>query len=331
MLSLISAKETTFENLEVADCTRTAVAIISATHHDGNDIDPVQKEAGQLTVTFSDVYFRNNTASHQKTSAGAISAGKDVNVRISRCRFRENRGSQGGAVYFAGVSLLVGDSSFRKNSARNGGGAIFANSSRDGDPSEPRLSIARSNFSMNQALGNESCQHLYEQPVNRQDSLSIPCPAGGAIYASNWDSISIEDSLFSDNVAVATGGAMQLHRNRGLTIERCQFISNAVRQPSWSGPASLQRGGALSIFKDRDGSSTVVKDSAVVRNKAEHGGALHFVGHQGVSLRVTQCRFRHNRATSEGGAIVLRDVVTSTIEGSSFVNNSASDGGALFL
>lgn len=103
-----------------------------------------------------------------------------------------------------------------------------------------------------------------------------------------------------------------------------------------SGEVANRAGGALAIF---DADDIEIESCSFEENAAHEGGAL--VAKNVRRLVITGCRFHKNEAVGSanrmapGGAVFLQNCADSTIRGSEFVENAASDryscGGALYV
>lgn len=100
-----------------------------------------------------------------------------------------------------------------------------------------------------------------------------------------------------------------------LTIDDCGFVNNH----------SDLHGGAICTF---DVSANIV-NTHFVTNSAMSGGAVS-VQHFGSGGRILGCRFDGNSATERGGAVEFISSLRVDVEFSTFVNNVADQGGALY-
>ena len=239
-------------------------------------------------------------------------------IKVSSSRFRtisavdSVSGLGGGAFVFRSTSvweltstLSFTDCDFLFNAA-NAGAAIFVSS-------KAHVSVRNSLFEGNEARNGD----------------------GGAIFIQKAFSatLSVYDSQFTYNYAI-NGGAIAV--TNALTTLNCTFQHNVASS----------FGGAIAFL---DGPITIegrhaqndIQNSTFADNRAQdNGGAIGGVGKRGTML-ITSCHFYRNHATgniaviavgsllSHGGAIAtIQDL---TIQGSTFNNNLASSGGALFL
>lgn len=167
--------------------------------------------------------------------------------------------------------------------------------------------------------------------------LHLELPKGGSAV--------LKRLTFERCLSTATPGGAVYFRPDGparLEIEECVFTRNVGR---WGGAVSmggegheailrgcLFRGNVATVFDGGavhlGGTPALVERCQFLENVAPHGGALHtFHG----SAEIRGCLFDSNQtmAAGRGGAISARHGIR--IVGTTFVNNSARTGGALFL
>eukprot|EP00898_Chlorokybus_atmophyticus_P004747 jgi/Chlat1/5273/Chrsp336S04997 len=195
--------------------------------------------------------------------------------------------------------------------------------------------------------------------------------SGGAMACNNGGKLHVEESLFEGNSATSEDGGAILLKFCSFAATRCNFTRNfsggnsgAIHVGSWSrdgvdtettpptltscnfiGNAAQFSGGAV-----ESAHRLLITASTFVSNQAADGGAIcntaleHYA--QGTTiagvryiadsmLNVTQCTFRNNSCTQDGrsctGGAIQNDLGNTTIIGSTFINNSASFGGGLFI
>lgn len=177
--------------------------------------------------------FLNNTATK---SGGAIYV---VDYMESfKSYFRGNEASYGGGVFKENYEKASFHSDvFVSNTARSDGGGIFT---------DQFISIWNCSFKSNKANGEggairAQALNVYrgiEQSVNDYCAFrSNNAKKGGAIYTEvlvddeNFDAGNLTYCLFSENVAVESGGAVYIDRKsseKKITIKQCRFLSNQV-------------------------------------------------------------------------------------------------------
>jgi len=161
---------------------------------------------------------------------------------------------------------------------------------------------------------------------------------GGAI--NNNGSLTLNGCTFTDNNAIASGGAVYNDNGGSLTVIDCTFTGNTVNMTGGNG-------GAIHNYNTLN-----VDGSSFTGNSANCGGAI-YTDYAGTSI-VTDSTFTGNTATANGGAIDNRGILTSnsntftnniaminyggaisnsgtlTVNGNTFTGNTADSGGAIF-
>ncbi|MCL2115059.1 MAG: hypothetical protein FWH29_02430 [Methanobrevibacter sp.] len=273
-----------------------------------------------------------------QTWGGAIGVGGGE-VNITNSKFIDNYASTyGGAVASSGGTIRIIGSTFYNNSAGSYGGAVA--SSATGSVITVNNSYFYSNNVRNTngyggALGSTGgTLSIYNCELMHNEAASY---GGAAGLSANTATIRVENSNVFNNSA-SIGGAFG---SRGGTIN---LLNSTLRENRAS-----TFGGAVGI----DGSGTVVvNDSIIDSNSAgTYGGAIGLNGGNlnttgsnytfniagtyggaiGSSSRfyVNYCNFFNNSASTNGGAIgsTGTGTITTTIFGSSFVNNYAVGNG----
>ena len=110
---------------------------------------------------------------------------------------------------------------------------------------------------------------------NSAKSLPHKMVYGGAISSSDRSNITVQQSLFKENTATYSGGAIDMQKTRGSFVN-CTFERNFIKYR----PENRAFGGA--IFAESCS-----------------------------YLRMHQCIFRENRATTTGGATLILDSQSS--------------------
>ena len=114
--------------------------------------------------------------------------------------------------------------------------------------------------------------------------------SGGALRVSN-STVTIDKSVFDGNTAKVAGGAITVDNASTLTVNNSVFTNNVV------GKGKTGHGGAVYV----SGTSQVnVTSSEFTGNKAGHGGAFYI---QGQTATFTDTVFTNNEAYEYGGAL----------------------------
>lgn len=178
------------------------------------------------------------------------------------------------------------------------------------------------------------------------DGSSSGYPGGGGVY--NQGMLTISNSTFSGNLADrGCGGAIFNDWNSTLTISNSLFSDNtvtytrefyrgggvicnlgggtvAITNSTFSGNSSTGEAGGGSIFND---GTLSVNNSVFSENIAENGkgGGIKDLG----LLTVSNSTFSDNIAGSDGGGIYSESFDTLTIRNSTFSGNNAYRGGGI--
>lgn len=170
---------------------------------------------------------------------------------------------------------------------------------------------------------------------------------GGAIYC-NAQKLTINNCTFSENSVYSKGSHIYLTENANeIIINNTKFNNGKISSNSG-------QGSAIYILSE---SNVIISNSNFYNNKAINGGALNINGIIS-TLKITNNKFNHNIATSNGGAIAfttntvnnlvmnnnrydfnnatsnggaIYSLVKINEENSNFTNNNASNAGALYL
>lgn len=94
----------------------------------------------------------------------------DCDISIKNCRFIENFGSRGGALYLSKVTLSIDGSKFIRNKAKNNGGAIYIRESIDD----------------------------YKSEIKRSCFIDNACGVNGTSFYGYWADVILRDSCFSE-------------------------------------------------------------------------------------------------------------------------------------
>ena len=277
-----------------------------------------------------DCAFLRITAPTAKGGALYI-GGENAPHVFERCRFEDNTGDWGGAVYAYPEGPAFIECTFLNNHSGVFGGAVYAY--------RRYQSYDRCTFEGNSATRE-----------------------GGALWSTDGG-LTLTDCTFTDNHvddALAEGGAVQIDGGVS-TVLRCRFIGNSAR-----GSSAHAHGGALrlvgtngvstiqdcsfegnSAWVDDDlalGGALYVGDAHVIGNTfignsasgqtaaaRVHGGAVDLHGQGG---RFESNIFEGNSATGidpKGGAVWLESLGVHLV-GNTFLNNTCSEqGGAVYI
>ena len=290
--------------------------------------------------SFVNCTFERNSAKslqNKKKGGGAIFSGDRSNITVEESLFKENTATySGGAIDMQKTRGSFVNCTFERNSAKSlplkmvYGGAI---SSRD----KSNITVQESLFKENTATycgGAIDMQKTRGSFVNctfernSAKSLQNKMTGGGAIFSRDKSNITVQESLFKENTATYSGGAIDMQKTRGSFVN-CTFERNSAKSLS----DKISFGGAIS---SRVKSNITVQESLFKENTATYcGGAIHIQKTRGSFVN---CTFERNSAKSLsdkisfGGAISLHDRSNITVQESLFKENTATYiGGAIHI
>lgn len=266
-----------------------------------------------------------------------------VQALVEECNFTENRvNGAGAAIYCTSCDLTISSSGFQDNTAEFGGGAVFLS---DGFPT---LQITNSSFINNRVRSGQENGELRQANSLPLESLRyftfrFPEGSGGAIGTDSAASVSIEESTFRRNRAPAGGALSSIFEGQSsndregsslkVEISDCTFEDNEARtgRRNEDGDSEYYLGGAIYLLSSATDLSWTIVRSAVVGNRARHGGGVHMATLRSVKPRIENCLFEGNEASGAGGGLLARNTGSIQLEGTFFSNNTAGFGGGIML
>ncbi len=142
---------------------------------------------------------------------------------------------------------------------------------------------------------------------------------GGALYLEAGGGISIVKSIFTGNTATGQSGAVYLSHDSATNPAGKILIASSV----FVGNSAASHGGALRIDGDNDQTPISIINTRITGNTSGGlGGGLYF---ERGDLTVSGTTFSNNTADA-GGAIFFDQLDVGTITKTVFVNNRATDG-----
>lgn len=195
-------------------------------------------DGGAIAISNSDgevsIYGSSFIDNHADDSGGAISTYfATTALKVYNSSFINNHASDGGAIYNSEKPLTVSGSKFISNVAENHGGAIYSGYTTN---------IVDSVFTGNAAdYGGAIYQDLKKLTVQGSKFNNNSATCGGAIENGEYGNgkLDIDSSLFTNNTAGETGGAINNLRGK---------LSNSIFESNKAG----EMGGAIHSFEDSD-------------------------------------------------------------------------------
>jgi hypothetical protein len=247
--------------------------------------------SGLLTIVASRVTGSSTTGFH--TDGGGIYA-KDSTVAIAYSVISGNESRLGGGVMSRGGDISISNSIVENNTASLYGGGVWIKGGalsiagsiirdNEGDVGAgiaaviQELHISESEISGNTAVSGGGGMMIYYGTVTLDRSTFIGNQAGtGGAFQSIGSSITITDSLFSNNTAnLYYGGGLRAYGN-GLTITGSSFSDNSAKY------------GGGAIWFDYHGQGTspfLISHSTVTGNETTHSSSKYPGGGGGVHIQ----------------------------------------------
>lgn len=178
-------------------------------------------------------------------------------------------------------------------------------------------------YPRNRIYGGFSGNESPEFDVDNRDIDANPTILDGesqrrVIYQSDHFSnsaYSLWDGFTIQNGSAGSGGAIYLCSNS--YFYNCKFIDNSA----------VGQGGAIySVSASNENSANIFENCIFENNNSSMGGAIF----DNIGLKLTNCRFIGNNATTKGGAYYVYMNKFPEVANCLFANNTAVDGGAIY-
>ena len=291
----------------------------------------VLNNSGTTTITGSQFTNSNaavaNTGGANDGNGGAIYNAADAILNVDNTTFNENgqftyndgtehtiTTNSGGAIYNAADGVInIGANSTQENmvfssNVATQGGAIY---------NAGNATIANTTFDGNRAITGET-----EENAGR----------GGAIFNYTDATMTITNSVFTNNTASDRGGAIQ---NEGTltTVDGSVFTGNS----STNGGGAISNVTGLGSSPESSTATAVIRNSTFSQNTSGNGGAIYNSindsGASSANLTVENSTFTENTATNgAGGGGAIYNNAQASITNGTFTGNRAENGsgGAIF-
>jgi hypothetical protein len=267
---------------------------------------------GAVNILFGALEVRNVSATGNLAQGGGAFVTIGSVASIEDSTFVENLGLMvGGAIHNIASTLEVSKSRFSQNKAFSLGGAL---GSSGGD-----LLVNRVQFDENVCLditsqcagGAIGIAHLslfdtdITAEIRGSQFRGNQAIDGGAIYAEDFEQLTIASSKFQRNAALYQGGAIRVQSGTPLTA----ILSNTFTQNV------AEQGGGLSINDGPDDAYlwTIRLNTFDANRASMNGGALHMaLDNSGnvVAPNVRANQFKKNTAPAAGAVVVESDYGT---------------------
>lgn len=243
----------------------------------------------------------------------------DGKLVVYRCSFHELGASQGGAISHSSsfANLFFNSCNFTNNTAHSlNGGAVYLSHFSNSTFSNCR-------FANNTALlaggAIYSQGSLLLDNCIFEDNKSV-LYGGGAVSLYSDYAVTIYSSTFRNNKCNSGGGALELLDNHpSISIWNSSFISNM---------AVISGGGSMLISMGN--ANIMIANSLFMSNEGPTGGI--YIDNGNIGIQIISCEFLENRATSDGGALILQSSNADVhITNCLFRGNSGYRGGGISI
>ena len=295
---------------------------------DGNTAMYSADENGEYTVKMP---TNNNPIGGGALALGSTSETKVAS--ISGTTFKNNKsGYNGGAIGTRLADTTAGGknansatlnvaATFINNFAENNGGAIYNTFYNDNESGNGRGVTVSGIFEENKAGGDGGA--IFND--GRKD-LAVKDAEGNVISGDQGGVMTVYNATFDKNYAANNGGAV--YNTGTLVIQNSDFEGNKITSGNGDGGAIYSNTGSL-VVKDTD-----FEDNSAYENpegNCGYGGAIYVQGGT-VDIQGSEdemAEFSENHALTGGAVYVSKHTTSTTIKNVEFVDNWASDIGAL--
>lgn len=280
------------------------------------------------TLTINGGTFSNNTST---ANGGAFYVyGSSSNLIINSGTISNNTASSsGGAICISGGNLTINGGVITGNTANSGGGVYVSSgvvTMNNGVISKNTSSSSGGGIS---ASGSSSTLTINNGTISENTANS-----GGGIYSSNTNLTIKNCSILKNSAIVSVGGGL------------C-FINNSNENPLelngnilFSNNSATTYGGAIYVQGTR--AELSCKNVTICNNSCANGAGISMSSDsKNLILGGSQVRIYNNTATSNGGAIILNALYSSsagtaysasmTMNSGYIYGNTATNGGAIYV
>ncbi len=280
---------------------------------------------GAMIAYGGDVTFNGCTVSGNKANAnsglgGAFYIREDGNgavfatVTAINTVFSGNTAGKGGAIYVKPNSDFIAEGcEFNENIATTDGGAIYMIGTSE---NRSALLLTDVDFNGNQA---ENCGAIYNDycDITVSGGTFVGNTSegdGGAMVIPSTSTLQAEGTVFKENAATASGGA--IYAVKSITLAGCEFNGNT----------SGSHGGAVAIYNA--GNVLTLTNTKFIGNVSTGNGGGFYVNKATVKGSGNIFTGNTGNMNGYGGGGFYSTGGTVTLTGTQFTDNYASNGGA---
>ncbi len=278
-------------------------------------------------AVFDQCNFQQNSAQHGGGLDGT------TGTQVTNSTFLLNQASLEGGGVKAGAGIVVDNITATQNVAVRGGGVFLHGS--------PNATITNSTFSENFAIDSGGGLHTWGNDAQITDCTfeNNQADRAGGLACNNGGDATIETCTFVGNSSNSRGGGVGCINVSRPTLIDCTFVGNSTQDngggfytenqggPTLTGCSFTQNvaaGDGGGAYVAGSTNPPVLTECVFADNDALFGGGLSVWGDTAV---VTDCIFKRNTASENGGGVRHVNGGDLTFNGCTFSLNQANEGG----
>ena len=297
----------------------------SYTYHN-NGIQERGSHGGVFALNQSSVFISHNLFTHNKANRnGGVFKTLRSNITSIDNTFHQNKAFDGGVLHTTRSIFIDRESKFINNTAKSKGGVIKCYTGKS--------KFLKSLFIANSATEQGGVVHMIRGIllINKSKVSDNSAHRGGVIFGQVDAKVYIYSSRFLENIANSGAAVVLLHEAKQLVITGSTFSGNTIITHSTYGGAVMCIVSGLATYSTT--CRVLCKNNSFSNNFVGLGGSGDGGVFYGVNVNVVICSsiFINNTAGRRGGVIFISRGSSITLNGSTFCNNSAIDGGVVYL
>ena len=263
------------------------------------------------------------TTNSSTFEGGAISIGAVNSAKLDNEYFEKNSSVSGGAVAVTYKNTTITNSQFYNNSVApnsdnmyGSGGAVYVRNATN-------VALAGNTYNGNTARWGGAVDIQGETSVTLTDEVmtSNQTTGGGGAIHNNGTSTKIVNGTYTDNYSPTSGGAIC---NSGIMT--ISYSSDGDTSGIFKNNTAGTDGGAISSYVQDIATPTVTLSGITFEgNNSKVGGAIYV--QKNTVLNSSNATYKNNTATSEGGAICNKGIVS--MDSGTVTGNTAPEGAAI--
>ncbi len=230
-------------------------------------------------------------------------------------------GGVGGGIYIGNGSPTIQNCTIRDNyttTYSNGGGGIFVDTSGYVTLTNCNILSNKSRYGGGLRLMGTATDSTITSCLFRNNSGDPAASGmGGGLYASG--NVTVDSSIFTDNLAGQNGGGIYLTNSKTLTITNTRISGNYTSQFDGGG------------FYLDDNTLVTMSNTIITSNYARYGGGI--LGDPGADMKIYSCSLRNNMASISGldGVAIKLNGGDFVLKDSVLYSNAARGGGGIYM